>query len=52
MAHFALGTGAPIVPAVILDGNGGFKRRLIIYPPSPTNSPATRKTISPPSCTK
>lgn len=33
MAHFALGTGAPIVPAVILDGNGGFKRRLVIYPP-------------------
>jgi KDO2-lipid IV(A) lauroyltransferase len=33
MAHFALGTGAPIVPAVILDGNGGFKRRLVIHPP-------------------
>lgn len=32
MAHFALGSGAPIVPAVILDGNGGFRRRLVIYP--------------------
>ncbi len=33
IAHSALDTGAPIVPAMILDGNGGFKRRLVIHPP-------------------
>jgi Kdo2-lipid IVA lauroyltransferase/acyltransferase len=33
MAHFVLGSGAPIVPAVVLDGRGSFRRRLVIYPP-------------------
>ncbi len=33
MAHFALGSGAPIVPAVVLDARGSFRRRLVIYPP-------------------
>ncbi len=33
IAHSALETGAPIVPAMILDGNGSFKLRLVIHPP-------------------
>lgn len=33
IASFALDTGAPIVPAIILDGKRGFRRRLVVYPP-------------------